>query len=248
MKNMNFKPAFLYRLKDSMRGALIFWGIFTLVIAVLIVGFSVASSGTEDGGTIVGYSFAASITMFVFGICAVREDLRLMMQNGIGRRTVFLVELCVVVVVALGLAIGGELLLLLARLMAGGISGLTITDIFPALLAQSTTSALPVGAHLLNMLFTVLLLCCASYGGMLISLFFYRLPRPWNIVAAIGLPLLFVNGIPFLFGVGIPVMSALFELMFHSVGSVLCTMLVCALLCAGLSWLLLRRAPVQMAK
>lgn len=247
MSNMNFKPAFLYRFRDSANGAAVFLGIFTLVMAATIC-LTATSVSTGQGGTIMGYGFAACIVMFVFGICTVREDLRIMMQNGIGRRTIFFVELAAAAVVSLGLSVCGELMLMLARLIAGGRSGLTITDIFPVLFTQSATGAMTAGEHMLSILFATLLLCCASYGGMLISLFFYRLPRPWNIVAAIALPLLFVNSIPLVAGPFLPVVDALFELMFHSVGSVFCSMLVCAALCAILSWLLLRRAPVQMAK
>ncbi|NLM77065.1 MAG: hypothetical protein GX173_03150, partial [Ruminococcaceae bacterium] len=42
-----------------------------------------------------GFGFAAAIFLFISGIVAIREDLRLFMQNGIGRKTTFVIQILI---------------------------------------------------------------------------------------------------------------------------------------------------------
>ena len=89
-----FKAACGYRFRDSLRGTCIFGGVL-LAISLLskvleAFRFEVFVNGVSAGG--LSFMFASRIFVFVVGICAVREDLRLFLQNGVGRRTLFAVE------------------------------------------------------------------------------------------------------------------------------------------------------------
>jgi uncharacterized membrane protein (DUF485 family) len=90
---MNLYPAFRYRFGNAVRGAGIFTGIMVAIVILVIGGICYASwNGARVSGNFSAFGLSAAIAVFVTGICTIREDLRLMLQNGVGRRTVFAAE------------------------------------------------------------------------------------------------------------------------------------------------------------
>lgn len=95
---MRFLPAFKYRFRDCMFSM----GVVILVMIVLtalcylgIVTFG-SITRTDNSGEVImetttmNFSMPVAIFMFVLSIVSIREDMRLGIQNGAGRRTVFL--------------------------------------------------------------------------------------------------------------------------------------------------------------
>ena len=64
-----------------------------------------------DGSNFNGYSLSAGIFGLVLGMVGIRENLRMLNQNGISRRTAFLAELISQAVVAVLVALGTTVLL-----------------------------------------------------------------------------------------------------------------------------------------
>lgn len=95
---MRFLPSFKYRFRDCMFSM----GVVILVMIVLtalcylgIVTFG-SITRTDNSGEVImetttmNFSMPVAIFMFVLSIVSIREDMRLGIQNGAGRRTVFL--------------------------------------------------------------------------------------------------------------------------------------------------------------
>jgi len=253
--NMNIMPAFRYRLAEAVKGALIFFGIMVLsMTGVTSVIFYIGIQGGHISGNFSGFGIAAAIMMFVIGICTIREDLRLMLQNGMGRRTVFVTELLTIVTVALLLAALGELLVIAGQAVTSGWSNYYITDIFQIVYFSEMGAHLTLTAHIASMACFFALYVCANLAGMFFSLLFYRLNKAWTIIVAIGAPLLLIFGLPnLLFWRGNPsflstALTKLFAFSFSTPWTLLLTFAVCAVLIAVVNWLMLRRAPVKPAK
>ena len=106
---MRFLPAFKYRFRDCMFSM----GVVILVMIVLtalcylgIVTFG-SITRTDNSGEVImhntamNFSMPVAIFMFVLSIVSIREDMRLGIQNGAGRGTVFLANTACMLVTAL---------------------------------------------------------------------------------------------------------------------------------------------------
>lgn len=95
---MRFLPVFKYRIKDSMYSMAIV--ILVMIIITALCFFGIITFGqitrTDNSGEVImetttmNFSMPVAIFMFVLSIVSIREDMRLGIQNGAGRRTVFL--------------------------------------------------------------------------------------------------------------------------------------------------------------
>ena len=106
---MRFLPSFKYRFRDCMFSM----GVVILVMIVLtalcylgIVTFG-SITRTDNSGEVImesttmNFSMPVAIFMFVLAIVSIREDMRLGIQNGAGRGTVFLANTACMLVTAL---------------------------------------------------------------------------------------------------------------------------------------------------
>ena len=95
---MRFLPAFKYRFRDCMFSMAIV--ILVMIIITALCFFGIITFGqitrTDNSGEVImetttmNFSMPVAIFMFVLSIVSIREDMRLGIQNGAGRRTVFL--------------------------------------------------------------------------------------------------------------------------------------------------------------
>lgn len=256
MTTMNIRPAFSYRFLDSLKGAGIFFGIMALVIAAVCASFirATISFGNSSYGTLTAYGFSAGITVFVFGICTVREDLRLCLQHGVSRRTVFAVQLLSASCICLILAVAGELLLAAAQAAMHNNQNLNIGDLYQVIYTDISVRELTFVQHLESAFLNLSLLLSANMAGMFISLMFYRLNKAWTIVVAVGAPLFFFAVLPIL--LSLSNLSRLLSRPFAALANwllsdpwagVLFFMLTAAVL-AVFCLLMVRHAPIKASK
>ena len=194
--NRGMKQAFARRFKETMASLGVFTGIMLVITVAFVLGIIAIVNNTNIEGSFTFFGFAATVTVFVIGICSIREDLRLFIQHGIGRRTTFRVEMLVVLISSIALAIAGDLLITLGQVLAGGNDLLFVSDFYQLLYLNETLGqvmALP--DHLINILFFALMFCGAQVFGMFISLGYYHLNKMWTIIVSIGVPLLLIFGL-----------------------------------------------------
>jgi len=255
MKRMNLVPAYRYRFGGAMKGAAVFFGIMILMTALVFCSLLYATwKGAEGTINFAAFGFAAMITMFVTGICTIREDLRLMLQNGVGRRTVFTAELLVILSVSLLLGLAGELLVAVSQIATSHWQNFYIWDIFQLLFFNEMGKDLTFAAHIQSMLCSFGLYTCANLTGIFVSLLFYRLNKVWTIIVAVGTPIFFFIGLPLLMAwhviprCFVDAVGSLVSFSLHSSWNMLLVFVVTAALTAIMNWLLLHRAPVKPIK
>ncbi|MGI6648979.1 MAG: hypothetical protein ACOX5W_07955 [Bacillota bacterium] len=249
MNTMNIRPAFQYRFLDTLKGV----GIFYAIMAVLMAGISclvfyAVSKGGKVSVSFFAFEFAAAITLFVMGITTIREDMRLMLQNGIGRRTIFVTELLVALSVSLLLAIAGELLIAVGQVVITSRSEFFITDLFQIIYANGINYNLTLGARFESIVLAFGLYTFVYLAGMFISLLFYRLNKIWTLIVAIGAPLLLIMGLRIALTPGSFLALALgtmLEFALSSPWALFLCFLLAAVLISFLNLIAIRRAPIK---
>lgn len=106
---MRFLPAFKYRFRDCMFSMGVV--ILVMIIITALCFFGIITFGqitrTDNSGEVImesttmNFSMPVAIFMFVLAIVSIREDMRLGIQNGAGRGTVFLANTACMLVTAL---------------------------------------------------------------------------------------------------------------------------------------------------
>lgn len=257
MRKMNIRPAYRYRILASLRGAGIFYGVMILVTAAVAVSFiktTISFGGETSSGSFSSYGASACIMAFVFGICYVREDLRLCIQHGIGRRTVFVSELLSALSICIIVAVAGELLLATAQAVTAEYKNLQISDLYQGIYADWKLRELSLGQHFESMLLNLSMLLGAYMAGMFISLTFYRLNKVWKIIVAVGAPVLLFVGLPILLNATGPapkmgrMMAGFMDWVLSSPWAWVFVFMLGAVALAILNWLLIRHAPIKAAK
>lgn len=195
MKSLFNKPVFVYLFTDMIKGMAGFYGIMVIIYAALITGWiTVSAKGFDGQMNMSAYGFAAAVTLFVVGISTIRENMRLMLQNGIGRKTTFLMQLIATVAVSAVMAVAGELLTVTARAIVGTSDNLIISDIYSVMI--NNTGAMSFSQHLASILMLFILFISANLWGSFISLMFLRLNKIWTIAVAVGGPVFFTTLLP----------------------------------------------------
>ena len=235
MLKAKWKGVLAYEIEESGKTHGLFFGImFIVYLSILLL-----SGGDISGGS---FSGSAEIFSFVVGIVSVRQDLRLFLQNGKGRRTVFLAQVF--------LALGNALFMALALPLLGILIQVLASSLFPgnsgvlwgefSFLYSGVQASLPVMialAFLAN--FAVFFL------GMCISLIYYRLNKLGKLLVSLGVPALII--LLAIQGVRTESLHAVLRFLLDLPSPLAVYAVICipaAFLCAGASWLLLRRAPV----
>lgn len=246
MTHNHLGKALRYKLRSSLPGIAIFYAISIAVLFGILIGILqliVKIDGMEN--SISGFGMAAAIMVFVVGIVTIREDLRLFIQHGIGRRTIFIMESLAILIVSMILALGERLLMMAGALITQHNPNVNVYDLYQNLFMADSVGKSPLITQIESLLAFFAVIAFTYFTGMLISLVFYRLNKLWTVIVAVGAPL-------FLF-VGLPVLISYTDLSFDAPTNFIlsspwiftgCTLAAAAAL-AFLNWLLLRRAPIK---
>ncbi|QNL44694.1 hypothetical protein H8790_01160 [Oscillibacter hominis] len=242
------KALIRYRYTDMMKGVVAFWGVMLLIVAVI----ACIETG-EERISFSAYGFSTVIMLFVLGICAIREDVRLAAQCGVGRRSAFLGNLITLLTVAGTMAAAGEVFVGTAQVVLGGRPNIFLFDLYQMLYVGADQPVLTMGQHAMSMIFVLMLGLCAAVWGSFFSLLFWRLNKFWTVVVAVAIPVL-ANGVPYL-AIYLAGEEAVAEAGLRAVGFLMQSpwnfiAVLAALSAAGIvvNWLLLRRAAVKAAK
>ena len=242
------KALIRYRYTDMMKGVAAFWGIMVLIVAVV----ACIETG-EERISFSAYGFSAVIMLFVLGVCAIREDVRLATQCGVGRRSAFWGNLTTMLAVAVSMAAAGEVFVGAAQAVLGGRQNVFLLDLYQLLYVGTDRPGLTMGQHAMSMIFVLMLGLCAAVWGSFFSLLFWRLNKFWTVVVAVAIPVL-ANGIPYLAvylageeAVAEAGLRAV-EFLMRSPWNFIAALAALSAAGIGVNWLLLRRAAIKAAK
>lgn len=240
--SIRFQPAFRYDLRNMMRGA----GIYLLAMALIKVFFAVLTVQISGQGSFSGIGFSSAAFALVMGIACVREDLRLLTQHGVTRRTAFLAELAALAVMAAGLAAAGALFI--------AAEGPGATDLYRLIYMETgLAGTLTIGQRAESFLINFGLMLLLGMLGQFGSLLFWRLNKFWTVVVAVGAPVL-INLVPLTLawlGLGddaVRTMQVFFGFLERSVANLLLVTAAVIGVLIALNWLLLRRLNIKGAK
>lgn len=242
---MNIRTTFHYKFSSLLKSAFTFFGILTFILLAMTIwiGF-LQRSNAGTSSFFSGYTLGASIMMLVAGICSIREDLRMFIQNGFGRKTTYITEALVAVAISAVIALGGEVFLVLGGAVASSFPDLYISDLYPLLYAGGSGS-LTLTQHMASIALTMTLLTMMFLVGVFFSLLFYILSKKWTIAVGIALPLSVFGVLP---GVVLRFSQqalALANFAGQSSWNLCLIFLIIAVAAAGMDWLLARRIHIR---
>lgn len=244
---MNLKPVLTYRIKDSIYSI----ASFIAVIAVVTISFIfIALKSGNAEFSLTAYGFPGAIMMLVVGIICVRETLRICLQFGTSRKTLFASEIVGSVFFSLIIAIAIELIIAAAQAATASYAEINVFDLFQILYLSPDLKTLSFAQHIASTLVNCSLFISVYAAGAFISMLFYRLSKTWKIAVAIGVPVFFFIllpiGIDFL-GLAEEISSSIMSVMNWISSDVVNWFLFflgSAVIISAINWLLIRRAPV----
>ena len=188
---MRFLPSFKYRFRDCMFSM----GVVILVMIVLtalcylgIVTFG-SITRTDNSGEVImetttmNFSMPVAIFMFVLSIVSIREDMRLGIQNGAGRRTVFLANAVCMFVTSLILNIA---FFAMTAVWNQFDTGVYIVDFFGAL-SNNKPFFESIGDLAISSAVLLALSVFLSALGTFTSLMYWRLNKLGKWIVSIGI-------------------------------------------------------------
>lgn len=240
-----------YGIKNYLRAA----GVLLLVMLLIPLALWVmlAALGGQ-GSRFNGYSLSVGVFGLVLGMVGIRENLRMLNQNGISRRTAFLAEIVSQAAVAVLVSLGAAAVLAACRALPGLTVRVEVSDVYQMVYESGTMG--PVG-YLRLVVFSAAMAFALAGVGQFWSVLYWRLSKFWTVTVSIAIPLVLIFGPAALLTaagdstVGEAIFRALASFGRFFIGSVwngILVFLAVAAVSFGLSWLLVRRAVIRGAK
>lgn len=249
-------PAIRRDIKANFSGILSFCGTMLVIqiltlLSVLVIKVETNGEVNRVLGGFSGFSLCAGIVMFVVGIAYVRENMRFLIQNGVGRTTAFLSETVTNLMYSFILAVYGEVSTYVFAFIAKEEGKIVFSDLYEMVFENTQVIGMPLAEHLKATLLVTIALFAASVAGMLISLVFFRLSKAWKIAVGVGvpvtvfiiLPLAIVN-FSWLRWIGEAVMSVV-EFAFSAPGNAIICFAVFGIVVWLLDGLIMKRAAIM---
>jgi hypothetical protein len=251
---MNLKSVVKYQILDGKIAIPVFYLVVLCVMALLLV--SVSEIGEGSSASISGLEMASIIFLFIVGLNSFRETFRMMMQNGVSRKTMFKGYIFTALVLSVGMSVINMVLLWIGKAMTAANHNVVYTSLLEQLYAPrysgSVDSIRPV---LEGLLFMICLSIAAMMFGYFITAMYYRLTKAGKIAVSVGVPAVLIVGLPIFDAVvtnGL-IYRATRQLVSFAFGfqngcnpyfAIVSSLLVSGLL-AVISWLLVRKAVIK---
>ena len=98
--NTRFGRAFRYEVRNYFRAVAILWLVMALIPAAMLAITYFLAGETAMEGSFNGYSIAVGMFGLVLGMVGLRENQRVLNQNGVSRRSAFLADVAALAVAA----------------------------------------------------------------------------------------------------------------------------------------------------
>lgn len=192
---MNTKASFLYQLKEHRKSLIIYYIVILCVFALIFISNASLDIGSRT--ELNGLDAATVIFLFVAGLNSFKENFRMLLQNSVTRKSVWLGRILASLAVCVLMAAADRVLILLlkaaASLLTGNLSGYSlIEDIYPAAAARLSAPAMHAAGFLLDLSLNI----SAAALGFMVSLLFYRLNKTGKALVGAGVPILLFVVLP----------------------------------------------------
>ncbi|MCH4239234.1 MAG: hypothetical protein LKF71_03085 [Oscillospiraceae bacterium] len=217
------------------------FGIVILIVAALNIFSIIFFSTHKEVGNFNGYGFMSFVFMFVLGILATRNYIRLGSQFGFSRRTAFFSSILCYLLVSTVVAVSG---ILLQLLMGNANSSINYADLYQSVYRDSLqTMQLSAAQNLTSGLLNLLLAFSCSIYGVFFAILFWIISRKF-LAIAIAAVVLLINlsgSLLVRYQVGV----ILLHWITASPVNLMLLFLIPAAVCGVISWFLLRHVAIK---
>ncbi len=252
---MNIKKVVKYQIIDNRRAILIFY----LVVVCVIAMFSVSIFRSDLGGSvrIGGFEMAAVVFLFIAGLNSFRETFRMMIQNGVSRRSTFKGFLITTVILSASMSLINLIILWMMKAFeVPDNAEFEFSGLFEQMYAQRYVgNSSNIQEMVEGLLFLICITAAAMMLGYFITIMYYRLNKAGKVAVSVGVPAIMIIGLPVFDAAvtGGQIQVALGRLFLFAGGFLnghnpyygIVSSLICFALLAALSWLLMRRAVIK---
>ena len=252
--NARFGRALRYVAGNYLRSVGVLCLVMALIPPVMLAIAYFLGGRTASTTSFNGYSLAVGVFGLALGIVGLRENQRVLNQNGVSRRSAFLADMAALAAASALVAAGSTVIMGAYQAVLDGEGRVLITDIYQLLYEPAGRSPgnLVRGAVLSTAMGWML-----AALGQLCSALYWRLNRFWTVVLSAAMPLALIFGsVPLINWMGSTsagqaaarALAACGRFLMTSPWNLAAVLLVLGAAGFGLSWLLLRRANIRAAK
>ena len=141
--NTRFGRAFRYEIKNYFRAVAVLWLVMALLPAAMLALAYVLAGETAMESSFNGYSMAVGMFGLILGMVGLRENQRVLNQNGVSRRSAFLADVAALAVAALLVAVGVSVIMGAYQAALGSAGRLLITDLYQLIYEPSSNGVNP---------------------------------------------------------------------------------------------------------
>lgn len=250
--NRNLTAAFKYQIKDNVKSIIVYYCILFAVLILFYIGAIISSSFGET--TTGGLDVSTTIFIFIAGLCSFKEPFKMLMQNGVSRKTMMKSKIITALALALFMAFCTTLLCYFGKLLTSTIENYNFYSTYEQAYTLKAAGQTQLAIQLSSFVFNFLQYLALYIVGLFISLMFYRLGKAGKITVGAGVPVFcfivlpIIDAMYFKMQVSKNILRFLnyaFGLTSGKPGAAFISLVVIALLGLGLSWLLMRKADIK---
>ena len=191
--NTRFGRAFRYEIKNYFRSVAVLWLVMALLPAAMLALAYVLAGETAMESSFNGYSIAVSMFGLILGMVGLRENQRVLNQNGVSRRSAFLADVAALAVAAVLVAVGVSVIMGAYQAVLGGQGRLLITDLYQVIYEEGSAGA-GIGGLVRGAIFSAAVGWMLAALGQFCSALYWRLNKFWTILISVAVPLALIFG------------------------------------------------------
>ena len=254
--NTPFGRAFRYEVRNYFRAAAILWLAMALIPAAMMAIAYFLAGETAAESSFNGYSVAVGMFGLVLGMVSLRENQRVLNQNGVSRRSAFLADVAALAVAAVLVAVGVSVIMGAYQAVLGGQGRLLITDLYQVLY-EGPSAGTGIGGLARGAIFSAVVGWMLAALGQFCSALYWRLNKFWTILVSVAVPLALIFGSAPLVSwmdttsagqAAVEALAAFGRFLAASPWNAAAVLLAMGAAFFAVTWLLLRRAMIRPAK
>lgn len=254
--NTRFGRAFRYEMRNYFRAVAVLWLVMALLPAAMLALAYFLAGETAMESSFNGYSMAVGMFGLILGMVGLRENQRVLNQNGVSRRSAFLADVAALAVAALLVAVGVSVIMGAYQAALGSADRLLITDLYQ-LIYEPSSAGTDLGALVRGAVFSTVAGWMLAALGQFCSALYWRLNKFWTILVSVTVPLVLIFGsAPLLTWLdttsaghaAVEALAAFGRFLAASPWNMAAVLLAMGAVFFTVTWLLLRRAMIRPAK
>lgn len=254
--NTPFGRAFRYEMQNYFRAVAVLWLAMALIPAAMMALAYFLAGETAAESSFNGYSMAVGMFGLVLGMVGLRENQRVLNQNGVSRRSAFLADVAALAVAALLVAVGVSVIMGAYQAVLGADGRMLITDLYQVLYEGPSAGA-GIGDLVQGAIFSAVVGWMLAALGQFCSALYWRLNKFWTILVSVAVPLALLFGSAPLVSwmdttsagqAAVEALAAFGRFLAASPWNAAAVLLAMGAAFFAVTWLLLRRAMIRAAK